>query len=115
MDMKQWLPPKARLHSAVRHRPVQAFVYRMPTRYLQKNWLAELRAFYSIRDMMCGAVNSIPQSNLCTILYTEGKIARRRPDEPPVHAGRVLTHDQLLQWVWGPEKTGQPWLVREVV
>ncbi len=64
---------------------------------------------------MCGAVNSIPQSNLCTILYTEGKIARRRPDEPPVHAGRVLKHDQLLQWVWGPEKTGQPWLVREVV
>ena len=54
-------------------------------------------------------------SNLCTILYTEGKIARRRPDEPSVHAGRVLTHDQLLQWVWGPEKTGQPWLVREVV
>ena len=43
MDMKQWLPPKARLHSAVRHRPVQAFVYRMPTGCLRKNWLAELR------------------------------------------------------------------------
>ena len=32
-----------------------------------------------------------------------------------VHAGRVLTHDQLLQRVWGPERTGEPWLVREVV
>ena len=30
-------------------------------------------------------------------------------------AGRVLTHDQLLQAVWGPERTGQPWLVRNVV
>ena len=35
--------------------------------------------------------------------------------ELSVHAGRVLTHDQLLQRVWGPEKTGEPWLVREVV
>ena len=30
-------------------------------------------------------------------------------------AGRVLTHDQLLQVVWGPERTGEPWLVRNVV
>ena len=30
-------------------------------------------------------------------------------------AGRVLTHDQLLQWVWSPESKGQPWLVRNVV
>ena len=30
-------------------------------------------------------------------------------------AGRVLTHDQLLQAVWGPERTGEPWLVRNVV
>ena len=29
-----------------------------------------------------------------------------------VHAGRVLTHDQLLQRVWEPERTGEPWLVR---
>ena len=35
--------------------------------------------------------------------------------ELSVHAGRVLTHDQLLQRVWGPERTGEPWLVREVV
>ena len=34
--------------------------------------------------------------------------------ELSVHAGRVLTHDQLLQRVWGPERTGEPWLVREV-
>ena len=35
--------------------------------------------------------------------------------ELSVHAGRVLTHDVLLQRVWGPERTGEPWLVREVV
>ena len=35
--------------------------------------------------------------------------------ELSVHAGRVLTHDQLLQRVWGPQRTGEPWLVREVV
>ncbi len=35
--------------------------------------------------------------------------------ELSVHAGRVLTHDRLLQRVWGPERTGEPWLVREVV
>ena len=26
-----------------------------------------------------------------------------------------MTHDQLLQAVWGPERTGEPWLVRNVV
>ena len=30
-------------------------------------------------------------------------------------SGRVLTHDQLLQRVWGQERTGEPWLVRNVV
>ena len=30
-------------------------------------------------------------------------------------AGRVLTHDQLLQAVWGPGRAGEPWLVRNVV
>ncbi len=35
--------------------------------------------------------------------------------ELSVHAGRVLTHDQLLRRVWGPERTGEPWQVREVV
>ena len=34
--------------------------------------------------------------------------------ELSVHAERVLTHDQLLQRVWGTERT-EPWLVREVV
>ncbi len=29
--------------------------------------------------------------------------------------GRVQTQDQLLYWVWGPERTGEPWLVRNVV
>ena len=32
-----------------------------------------------------------------------------------VNAGRVLTHDQLLQRVWGPERSGEPWLVRNMV
>ncbi len=35
--------------------------------------------------------------------------------ELSVHAPRVLTHSVLLQRVWGPEKVGEPWLVREVV
>ena len=35
--------------------------------------------------------------------------------ELSVHAGRVLTHDVLLHRVWGPERTGEPWQVREVV
>ena len=35
--------------------------------------------------------------------------------ELAVHAGRVLTYDVLLRRVWGPERTGEPWLVREVV
>ena len=30
-------------------------------------------------------------------------------------AGRVVTHDQLLQWVWSSERKGEPWLVRNVV
>ena len=30
-------------------------------------------------------------------------------------AGRVLTHDQLLQSVWSTTRTGEPWLVRNVV
>ena len=29
--------------------------------------------------------------------------------------GRVLTHDQLLQRIWSPERRGEPWLVRNVV
>lgn len=35
--------------------------------------------------------------------------------ELSIHADRVLTHDHLLQRVWGPERIGEPWLVREVV
>ncbi len=35
--------------------------------------------------------------------------------ELSVHAGRVLTQDQLLQRVWGLERNGELWLVREVV
>ena len=32
-----------------------------------------------------------------------------------VHAPRVLNHSVLLQRVWGPERVGQGWLVRDVV
>ncbi|MCY3783203.1 MAG: ATP-binding protein [Chloroflexi bacterium] len=35
--------------------------------------------------------------------------------ELAVHARRVLTHSVLLQRVWGPERVGDPWLVRDVV
>ena len=35
--------------------------------------------------------------------------------ELAVHAPRVLTHTVLLQRVWGPEKVGEPWLLRDVV
>ena len=30
-------------------------------------------------------------------------------------SGRVLTHDQLLEWIWSPERKGEPWLVRNVI
>ena len=32
-----------------------------------------------------------------------------------VHAPRVLNHNVLLQRVWGPERLGEAWLVRDVV
>ena len=35
--------------------------------------------------------------------------------ELAVHAPRVLTHAVLLQRVWGPERVGEAWLVRNVV
>ncbi len=35
--------------------------------------------------------------------------------ELTVHAPRVLTHGVLLQRVWGPERVGDAWLVRDVV
>ena len=35
--------------------------------------------------------------------------------ELSVNAGRVLTHDALLHRIWGPEKVGEPWLIRDVV
>ena len=35
--------------------------------------------------------------------------------ELSVNAGRVLTHDHLLRLVWGPERTGEPRLLRDVV
>ena len=35
--------------------------------------------------------------------------------ELAVHAPRVLPHDVLLQRVWGPERVGESWLVRDVV
>ena len=35
--------------------------------------------------------------------------------ELSVHTGRVLTHDHLLHQVWGPGRTGEPWLIRDVV
>lgn len=35
--------------------------------------------------------------------------------ELAVHAPRVLTHGALLQRVWGPERVGDAWLVRDVV
>ena len=31
------------------------------------------------------------------------------------HAPRTLTHTVLLQRIWGPEKFGEPWLLRNVV
>ena len=35
--------------------------------------------------------------------------------ELAVHAPRVLTHSVLLQRIWGPERVGEAWLVRDVV
>ncbi len=35
--------------------------------------------------------------------------------ELAAHAPRVLTHNALLHRVWGPQRVGEPWLVRDVV
>ncbi|WP_419850477.1 winged helix-turn-helix domain-containing protein [Candidatus Poriferisocius sp.] len=35
--------------------------------------------------------------------------------EMAANAPRVLTHSALLHRVWGPERVGEPWLVRDVV
>ena len=35
--------------------------------------------------------------------------------ELAAQAPRVLTHSVLLQRIWGPERVGEPWLVRDVV
>ncbi len=35
--------------------------------------------------------------------------------ELAANAPRVLTHGALLHRVWGPERVGEPWLVRDVV
>ena len=35
--------------------------------------------------------------------------------ELAAHAPRVLTHNALLHRVWGPERLGEPWLVRDVI
>ena len=35
--------------------------------------------------------------------------------ELAVHAPRVLTHGVLLHRVWGPERLGEGWLLRNVV
>ena len=35
--------------------------------------------------------------------------------ELAAHAPRVLTHGMLLHRVWGPERVGDPWLVRDVI
>ena len=35
--------------------------------------------------------------------------------ELAAHAPRVLTHNELLQRAWGPERVGEPWLLRDIV
>ena len=35
--------------------------------------------------------------------------------QPTAQTPRVLTHGVLLQRVWGPERVGEPWLIRDVV
>ena len=35
--------------------------------------------------------------------------------ELAAHAPQVMTHSALLHRVWGPERVGEPWLVRDVV
>ena len=35
--------------------------------------------------------------------------------ELAANAPRVLSHDALLHRVWGPERVGEPWLVRDVI
>jgi DNA-binding response OmpR family regulator len=53
----------------------------------------------------------ISGGRLVSLTATEYKLLY----ELAVHSGRVLTHDQLLQRVWGPEYSGETGLVRSFI
>lgn len=48
---------------------------------------------------------------LVELTATEYELLRRLS----MAGGRAVTHDRLLQWIWGPEKRGEPTLLRNVV
>ena len=94
-----------------RHRPVRAFVYRIPTGYLQKIG-RKAHLLYTLSHMICKIANTISRPISVQSFTQPARLRADGPTSPRSTQGGWLTHDQLLQWVWGPEKTGHPWLVQ---
>ena len=72
----------------------------MPERYFK----GDLCIDYARRRVSVGG-SPVPMT------FTEYEVLQRLSD----NAGRVVRHDQLLQGVWGIERKGETWLVRNVV
>ena len=72
-----------------------------------KNWPQGPSTLHSKPYDLQNSQHHFP-SNLCTILHTAGKIARRRPDEPSVHAGRVVDPRPTSAMSLGSGENGPP-------
>ena len=64
--------------------------------------------------MICKIANTISRPISVQSFTQPARLRADGPTSPRSTQGGWLTHDQLLQWVWGPEKTGHPWLVHLV-
>ena len=106
-------PPCVSRRGGWRHRPVRAFVYRIPTGYLQKIG-RKAHLLYTLSHMICKIANTISRPISVQSFTQPARLRADGPTSPRSTQGGWLTHDQLLQWVWGPEKTGHPWLVHLV-
>ena len=107
-----WAIMASVLQPGWRHRPVRAFVYRIPTGYLQKIG-RKAHLLYTLSHMICKIANTISRPISVQSFTQPARLRADGPTSPRSTQGGWLTHD-LLQWVWGPEKTGHPWLVHHV-
>ena len=89
----------ARIRAALRRRAAATWA-EPPAPYL----LGDLRIDYGERHVTVGGTP-------VQLTATEFDLLQRLSTA----AGRVVTHDQLLQSVWSPARAGEPWLVRNVI